>query len=118
MLTLVAIVLFALAAVAGLSMAIMHFKGQSPPRAVLAVFHGLFAASGLVVLIVAVLEAHASNAPVVALGLLVLAALGGFGLLSFHLRKRALPSGVVVGHALLAVTGFVVLLVSALLMSR
>jgi len=49
------------------------------------------------------------GAPAIALGLLVIAALGGFGLLSFHLRGRALPSGLLVGHALLAVAGFVTL---------
>lgn len=105
-----AILLFAIAAVAGLTMAIMHFKGKTPPRPVLAVLHGLFAASGLVVLLLAVLKVGFSGAPAIALGLLVVAALGGFTLLSAHLRGRALPSGLVVGHALLAVAGFVTLL--------
>jgi len=118
MLDIIAILLFALAAVAGLSMAVMHFRGHSPPRPVLAVFHGLFAASGLVILLVAVIGAHTTGAPAVALGLLVLAALGGFGLLSFHLKGRRLASGLVVGHAVLAVSGFIVLLVSVLLLAR
>ena len=48
--------LFAVAAVAGLTMAAMHFKNASPPRPVLAVLHGLFAASGLVVLLLAVIK--------------------------------------------------------------
>ena len=104
------ILLFAVAAVAGLTMAVMHFKNASPPRPVLAVLHGLFAASGLVVLLLAVIKVGMQGAPAIALGLLVVAALGGFGLLSFHLRGRALPSGMVVGHALLAVAGFVTLL--------
>ena len=104
------IILFAVAAVAGLTMAVMHFKKATPPRPVLAVLHGLFAASGLVVLLLAVIKVGMQGAPAIALGLLVLAALGGFGLLSFHLRGRALPSGMVVGHALLAVAGFVTLL--------
>ncbi len=106
----VAILLFAAAAVAGLSMTIMHFQGQTPPRPALAIFHGLFAAAALLVLLLSVIAAHSTGAPVMALGLLVLAALGGFGLLSFHLRGRALPSGLVVGHGLLAVTGFIFLL--------
>lgn len=100
---------FAVAAVAGLTMAVMHFKKRLPPRPVLAVLHGFFAASGLVVLLLAVVKAGVQGAPTIALGLLVVAALGGFGLLSFHLRGRALPSGLVVGHALLAVAGFVTL---------
>jgi glucose uptake protein GlcU len=104
------ILLFALAAVAGLIMAIMHFRKATPPRAVLAVLHGGFAAAGLVVLLLALVKVGMQGAPAFALGLLVVAALGGFGLLSFHLRGRALPSGLVVGHALLAVAGFVTLL--------
>jgi hypothetical protein len=104
------LLLFAVAALAGLTMAVMHFKKASPPLPVLAVLHGGFAASGLIVLLLAVIKIGMHGAPAIALGLLVVAALGGFGLLSFHLRGRALPSGLVVGHALLAVAGFVTLL--------
>ena len=103
------ILLFAIAAVAGLIMAVMHFKKVSPPRPVLAVLHGIFAASGLVVLLLAVMKAGMQGTPAIAFGLLVVAALGGFVLLSSHLRGRALPSGLVVGHALLAVAGFLTL---------
>jgi len=106
----ISILLFAVAAVAGLTMAVMHFKKPLPPRPVLAVLHGIFAASGLVVLLLAVVKAGVQGTPAIALGLLVAAALGGFVLLSSHLRGRALPSGLVVGHALLAVAGFVTLL--------
>jgi len=104
------ILLFAVAALAGLAMAVMHFRKVSPPRTTLSVLHGLFAASGLVVLLLALIKAGMQGAPGIALGLLVVAALGGFALLSFHMRGRALPSGLVVGHALLAVAGFVTLL--------
>ena len=104
------ILLFAIAAVAGLTMAIMHFRKATPPLPVLAVLHGGFAASGLIVLLLALIKVGMQGAPAIALGLLLVAALGGFGLLSFHLRGRALPSGLVVGHALLAVAGFVTLL--------
>ena len=104
------ILLFAIAAVAGLIMAITHFRKATAPRPVLAVLHGVFAASGLVVLLLALIKVGMQGAPAIALGLLLVAALGGFGLLSFHLRGRALPSGLVVGHALLAVAGFVTLL--------
>ena len=104
------ILLFALAAVAGLTMAVMHFRKATPPKPVLAVLHGIFAASGLAVLLLAVMKAGMQGEPAIALGLLVVAALGGFALLSSHLRGRALPSGLVVGHALLAVAGFVTLL--------
>jgi hypothetical protein len=110
------ILLFAVAAVAGLTMAVMHFRKASPPLPVLAVLHGGFAASGLVVLLLALIKVGLHGAPGIALAVLVVAALGGFGLLSFHLRGRALPSGLVVGHALLAVAGFVTLLAAEFVM--
>jgi hypothetical protein len=103
------ILIFAVAALAGLTMAVMHFRKATPPLPVLAVLHGGFAASGLIVLLLALVKVGLHGAPGLALGLLVAAALGGFGLLSFHLRGRALPSGLVVGHALLAVAGFATL---------
>ena len=108
------LVLFAVAAVAGLIMAVMHFRGFSPPKPVLAALHGLFAASGLVVLLMALIKTGFGGKPGIALGLLVVAALGGFGLLSFHAKNQRLPSGLVVGHALLAVAGFLTLLLSEL----
>jgi hypothetical protein len=106
----IAIVLFAVAAVAGLTMAVAHFRGQTPPKLALALLHGLFAASGLVVLLLGLIRIGAGGTPAYALGLFLVAALGGFTLLSYHLRGRPLPNGLVVGHALLAVAGFVTLL--------
>ena len=106
------LILFAVAAVAGLAMAVMHFRGISPPKTVLAVLHGLFAASGLVVLLLALIKTGFGGKPGIALGLLAVAALGGFGLVSYHAKNQRLPSGLVVGHALLAVAGFLTLLLS------
>ena len=106
------LILFAVAAVAGLTMAIMHFRGVSPPKTALAVLHGLFAASGLVVLLMALIKTGFGGTMGIALGLLVVAALGGFVLLSYHAKKQRLPSGLVVGHALIAVAGFLTLLLA------
>lgn len=108
-----AIVLFAIAAVGGVTMAAMHFKGKTPPPVPLAVLHGLFAAAGLVVLIVGLLNA-AGNLALTALVIFLIAAIGGFTLLTFHIRGRALPGGLVIGHGLLAVAAFVVLLAAVL----
>ena len=110
--TQLSLILFAIAAVAGLAMAIMHFRGVSPPRAVLATLHGLFAASGLVVLLLALVKTGFGGKFGLALGLLVVAALGGFALLSYHAKKQRLPSALVAGHALLAVAGFLTLLMA------
>jgi hypothetical protein len=111
---LVALVLFALAAVGGLVLAVRHFRGQPLP-APLAVIHGLAAATGLVLVLLAYLAAPpGSNVLGLALLLLVVAALGGFFLVSFHLRGRRAPSPAVVIHALVAVAGVVTLLVTIL----
>jgi hypothetical protein len=107
-----AVILFAIAAVGGLAMAILHFRGRTPPPVWLAVLHGLFAACGLVVLLLAVMRAAVHGATV-ALVVLLVAALGGFTLVSFHVRRRALPNALVIGHALIAVAGFAVLLAAA-----
>jgi hypothetical protein len=48
-----------------------------------------------------------------ALALFLVTATGGFTLLSFHLRGRALPSALIIGHGLVAVSAFIVLLLSA-----
>jgi hypothetical protein len=113
----IAIVLFAVAAVIGLTMAVAHFRGQSPPKLAVALLHGLFAASGLVVLLLGVMQLGMGGKPAIALGLFLIAALGGFTLLSFHLRGRALPNGLVIGHAVLAVAGFLTLLAAVFLVS-
>jgi hypothetical protein len=39
-----------------------------------------------------------------ALALFLVTATGGFTLLSFHLRGRALPSALIIGHGLVAVS--------------
>jgi len=106
----VAAVLFALAAVGGLAMAFIHFKHDRNPPGALAAVHGVAAATALVILLWAVVQTGAGGAVAWALGLFVAAALGGFFLVSFHVRKRRLPSPVVVIHALVAVAAFLLLL--------
>lgn len=110
----IALVLFALAAVGGSIMAVMRFRGQPWPPFGLAIAHGLAAASGLVVLIFVVARGGMPAGGTVGLLLLLAAALGGFLLFSKHLRKQPLPIPLIVIHALVAVAGFLTLLVLAL----
>jgi hypothetical protein len=77
----------------------------------LAVTHGLLAATGLVVLIVAVVGGSTGNLLLASLALFVIAALGGFALFSFHLRRQPLRTPLVFIHGLIAVVAFVLLLV-------
>lgn len=107
-----AAILFAVAALGGLVIAIMRFSGREVPPMGLAVVHGLAAAAGLLALIFAVLGHTQATASTVALIGFVVAALGGFFLFSYHLRNQALPIPVVVIHGLVAVISFVILLYS------
>ena len=108
-----ALICFALGAMGGLVLAAHVLKGKFAPWAV-SVLHALLGASGLLLLVVLVMQGTASSRVMAALGLLVLAALGGFYLASLHLRRAIPPKGVVFIHAGVAVAGFLTLL-SALL---
>lgn len=104
-----AIVIFAIAAVGGLVLASSVLRGKLAPWAI-SVLHALLGATGLVLLILLVLQGSAPAQLTAALALLVLAALGGFFLASFHMRKQVAPKAVVLVHAGVAVVGFLTLL--------
>lgn len=99
-----AVLCFLVAAAGGLYMAARIFGGAMPPVAV-AVLHGALAATGLVLAVIAALASGAPDLVKYGAGLVFIAALGGFFLASFHLRKVPHPKGVVVLHALIAVAG-------------
>jgi len=107
----VAAVLFALAALGGLILATLHLKKNDAPIP-LALIHGLAAAVGLVLLIIAVTQMPSAGLAGVALAIFVIAALGGFVLFAMHLSKKLLPSGLIVVHGLVAVVAFVILLIA------
>jgi len=107
----IALVLFAIAAAGGLVLAIMRFSGKPYPPMALALVHGAVAAAGLVALIAVFVQGHGTSSARTALVLFVIAALGGFTLFFHHVRKVALPIWLVVVHALVAVSAFVILLV-------
>ena len=100
------IVLFVLAALVGIYLATRVFKGVLPPVGG-AVFHGIFAASGLLLLLYAAFftGAPASQTVTIAAILLVVAALGGFVAASFHMRAKVPPKALAAIHALVAVAG-------------
>lgn len=105
-----AAVLFALAAVGGAALAWMHFKGKEIPLPI-AIVHGLFAASGLVTLILVVMGGEASGPYLnFSLVLFVVAALGGFVLFAMQLKGKGLSTPVVLIHGVVAVVAFVLLL--------
>lgn len=109
----IAILVFAVTAVGGLILASLHFRGKHRPLP-LAVIHLLGGATGLVLLLLPVLKGEGPAQAKLALGLFLVAALGGFLLLSFRLRNKSLPSPVVLIHAGVAVLAFVILVLAVL----
>lgn len=104
----IAVILFALAAVAGLYMAVGHFRGKDIGLST-ALIHGLFGAAALVVLGAACYRAGFPGLPTAALAVFTAAALGGFALFAMQLRGRRLSSPLLVVHALAAVSAFLLL---------
>lgn len=113
MLTTYALIVFAIGALGGLVLASSVLRGRLAPWS-LSLLHALLGASGLLLLILAVVQGSANGRVVGALGLLAVAALGGFYLASLHLKKAIAPKAVVLMHASLAVIGFLVLLSAVL----
>lgn len=108
-----AVIVFAIAALGGLVLASHVLRDKFAPWA-LSLLHALLGATGLILLIVMMVQGSGAQRIVAAFVLFLIAALGGFFLASFHLRKKLPPKAVVVLHAGLAVAGFLTLL-SALL---
>lgn len=110
-----AIVLFAIAAAGGLILAAVRIMAGRNPPASLALLHGLLASAGLTLLLFA---AFTEGLPSLALwGLIVLLLAAGGGLLMnlcYAWERKLIPKLLVYGHALIAVAGFVLLIVSAL----
>ncbi len=104
-------VLLAVAAVGGLIMAGIRFASDKQPPIVLAMLHGFLAAAAVTLLLYAAATVGLPGYAQGALVLFLLAAAGGAFLnLNYHWKQLPLPKGLVVGHALAAVAGFVLLL--------
>jgi glucose uptake protein GlcU len=110
----VAIVLFAIAAAGGLVMAgVRAFGGRNPP-AWLAMLHGLLAGAGLTLLLFATFTVGVPTYAIWAVVLFIIAALGGMFLnLGYQEKRTLLPKPVMYVHALIAVVGFVLLIMAA-----
>lgn len=111
-----ATILFAVVAVVGAVMAVQRLRGTERPPTGVALAHGGVGAVALVLYIIALATTTAPpTAGWWAVGLFVLAALGGAGLfLGYHLRGRPLSVPLVLIHGGVGVIAFVVLLVALL----
>lgn len=108
----VCIALFAVAAVFGLINLIRVLSVGTAPRATVYI-HGAVAAVSLVLLVVYSIL-RSSAAPIVALILFIIAALGGFALFGIDVATKKPPKWLAVVHGVVAVSGFVFLVVFAL----
>jgi len=109
---LAALVLFAIAAVGGATMAIVRLKGAPRPPDWLTMLHGLLAAAGLTLLLNAYFTVGLPGMAQLALLFFLVAAAGGTYInLNFHSKQLPLPVPIMLLHAALAVIGFLLLLV-------
>ena len=106
-----AAILFAIAALGGIIMAMIRLSGRDYPPMWIAIIRGLFAAAGLVMLLTVVFGTAAATSIQIALLLFVVAAIVGFALFYHHLKGRPLPIPTMVIHALIAVVAFIILIV-------
>jgi hypothetical protein len=104
-----AVIVFAIAALGGLFLAAHVLRDKFAPWPV-SLLHAGLGALGLILLIAALAQGGASQTVLIGFVVLLVAALGGFFLASFHLRKRLPPKAVVVIHASVAVVGFLAVL--------
>jgi hypothetical protein len=103
-----AIALFALSAVLGLTILIKWLTKKDASRGVV-YSHGIVAAVALLLLVVYALQ-NPGSFPRVSLILFVISALGGFYMFFNDLKKKPSPLAIAFVHALLAVGGFLSLL--------
>jgi hypothetical protein len=106
------ILLFAVAAVLGLSLLIPVLQGKTPSRPFVFA-HGGIAAVALVLLIVQFLKPE-KTVPAASVALFVVAAIGGFVLFTRDMQGQPLPKGLALLHAGLAVVAFLMLVFAAL----
>lgn len=103
------VVLFGVAALGGVMLAILRLRERPLPLP-LSLVHGAVAALALVWLIVAAFTQPVPGAVWLALALFVVVALGGFLSFSYHLRGLSLPKPLLFIHGGAAVVAYGLLL--------
>lgn len=103
-----AIGMFTTAALIGLYMLSLVLQKKPVPKGA-AITHGLLAATALVLLVADMIETGADTVQII--GLFAITALGGIVLFARDLTGRSLPKSLAIVHGMLAVTGFIFLLI-------
>lgn len=110
---LTALALFVAAAFGGITLLYIKETGKELPYW-LAGLHGVLAASGVILLTIAIMANPGKIMAMAALGIFILAALGGAYLLSLHLRKQPQPLPFIIGHGVIALIGIGLLIIAML----
>lgn len=105
-----AIAIFALAALVGAYLLSLVLREQKTPK-VVALLHGAFAVTGLVLLVV--YYTRNDVRPLTSIIVFAVAALGGLVLFYTDITGKPIPKWLAVGHGLIALTGFALLLAFA-----
>jgi hypothetical protein len=110
-----ATVLLVITALGGALMAGIRLAGNRNPPTWLAMGHGFLAAAPVVLLMYTACTVGLPTLAWWGTVLLVCAALGGVTLnLGYHWKNLPLPKGLVIGHALLAIVGFVLVVMATM----
>lgn len=110
-----AVWLLVVTALGGLLMAAIRFGQNRNPPSWLAMLHGFLAAAAVTLLLYAAFTVGLPRLAVWALILFLVAAAGGVLLnLGYQLRNMPLPKPVLIGHAVVAIVGFLLLLTAML----
>ena len=108
-----ALALLTITALGGVVMAVVRLGRDANPPSWLAMLHGLLAGSALTLLLYAYFTVGLPAFAGWALLLFLVAALGGVYLnLGYHAKAVLLPKSIVVVHAVIAVVGYVLLLMA------
>jgi len=102
--------LFIIAAIFGLIILTAVLKNQPTPK-LMVLMHGTFAFIALLMMIAYTAAGHTATLLITSLVLLVIAALGGFTLLTFDMKDKSIPKTLALLHPFVAITGLVLLIV-------
>jgi len=109
----VACVMFGIAAAGGIVMALVRLGKKTNPPHWIAMLHGFIAAAGVTLLAYVTIFSHVPSTAQIGLLAFLLAAAGGVWMnLGRHQRNMLIPKSIMVGHALIAVAGFALLLLA------
>jgi hypothetical protein len=101
-------ILFFIAALLGIYLLTYVLQNKNTPKGV-AFTHGPLAATGLIILIIYAILYHPK--PWVSVIIFILAACGGFILMYRDITGKSIPKWLAIGHGVVAVIGFVSLLI-------